>query len=329
MRCLSIATEATKTDEVLFVTADDAFHEVIHNAGIAHHILYSEYSNMDAELEKLKDVVQDYRPSELFVDSYYVTNSYLSELKKFCNNLGCRIIYIDDVLAFPYSCDYLINYNIYGPDVEPDYKDLYENAEVKTPVFLLGSSFVPLRGEFQNLLERKVNKEVRNILVSTGGADPEHVALQLVKGVIQNEYPYTFHFILGSMNKDKPEIEIISDKHSNIVLHSNVNNMSSIMRACDVAISAAGSTLYELCATQTPTITYIFADNQIPGAEGFEKHGILHCAGDYRKNAELVHTLLYEVACLAENNCKREEIAQKMKAVVDGNGCRRILDILL
>lgn len=35
-------------------------------------------------------------------------------------------------------------------------------------------------------------------------------------------------------------------------------------------ISAASSTLYELCAMQTPTITYIFADNQVLVAKGFE-----------------------------------------------------------
>ena len=41
-------------------------------------------------------------------------------------------------------------------------------------------------------------------------------------------------------------------------------------------------TLYELCATQTPAITYILADNQILGAEGFERYGILKNIGDVR-----------------------------------------------
>ncbi|MCR5796546.1 MAG: hypothetical protein K6G63_01315 [Eubacterium sp.] len=35
------------------------------------------------------------------------------------------------------------------------------------------------------------------------------------------------------------------------------------MQKCDIAISAAGSTLYELCACGVPTITYTTADNQI------------------------------------------------------------------
>lgn len=54
------------------------------------------------------------------------------------------------------------------------------------------------------------------------------------------------------------------------------------MQKCDIAISAAGSTLYELCATGIPAITYTLADNQLIAAEQFDKQGIMLSAGDCR-----------------------------------------------
>ena len=50
--------------------------------------------------------------------------------------------------------------------------------------------------------------------------------------------------------------------------------MSEVMKYCDIAITAGGSTMYELCACGVPMITYAFADNQLPGVEGFEKLGV-------------------------------------------------------
>ena len=103
--------------------------------------------------------------------------------------------------------------------------------------------------------------------------------------------------------------------------------MSKLMRKCDLAVSAAGSTLYELCATQTPTITYILANNQIPGAEGFERHGIMRCVGDWRTLGAdcLTELLIKESVALAHNYEERRRIAVRQRSVVDGRGVARIL----
>ena len=80
-----------------------------------------------------------------------------------------------------------------------------------------------------------------------------------------------------------PRIDIIRGKIlGNAVLHINEHNMSALMQKCDIAISAAGSTLYELCATGIPAITYTLADNQLIAAEQFDKQGIMLSAGDCR-----------------------------------------------
>lgn len=37
-------------------------------------------------------------------------------------------------------------------------------------------------------------------------------------------------------------------------MYENISNINEVMRMCDIAVSAAGNTLYELCAVGTPTI---------------------------------------------------------------------------
>ena len=104
--------------------------------------------------------------------------------------------------------------------------------------------------------------------------------------------------------------------------------MSAFMQKCDVAVSAAGSTLYELCATQTPTATYILADNQVLGAEGFERQGILKNIGDVRvKGCEnLAEELIRNAVRLCREYEERKSIAELQRTLIDGMGVKRIME---
>lgn len=326
MRSLSIADAFKKVGEsCLFITADNELQEIIIDRGHKNLVLNSEYDHMEDELEELTQAIDARDVEVVFVDSYYVTKKYLRDLWQFCVNNSITLIYIDDVLAFSYPCDMLLNYNIYAK-VE-DYKKLYKDHAL--PTLLIGTQYAPQRAEFQGLQDRKVKEIAKDILISTGGADSEHIGLEIIKNISSNPdwNAYRFHMIVGMMNLDKDKIESFSEGKENIVLYTSVKKMSELMQSCDVAVSAAGSTLYELCLTQTPTITYVLADNQIPGAEGFEKEGVLQCVGDVR--AIGVSTLAERIICdaivLCNDYSKRQEIAHKMKYVVDGKGADRIV----
>lgn len=324
MRCLSIANAARQAgQDCIFVTASDDFEAMITAQGHRNYILNTDYR--DLESENFLPALSPYAPSALFVDSYFVSAGYLDRLGRQCKESGTRLVYIDDVLAFPYPCDILLNYNIYGK--EADYKGLYSGR--RTPRFLLGTMYAPLRTEFGNPSVRVVKERADSIFVSTGGADPEHMAVELVRAARRQNY--TFHVVIGSLNRDKERIRQLSDGYDNIVLHENVTSMSSLMQACDVAISAAGSTLYELCATQTPTITYVLADNQKPGAEGFASLGIMKNCGDARElgSRELAEGLIRFAAGLADDFAERRHIAEAMRTVVDGQGAGRIIQEVL
>ena len=331
MRCLSIADAARKQGRrCLFVMADGHFARTVEENGHEVLVLHTDYTDMLSESGSMQELIRSSRPAALFMDSYQVSPPYLAALQKACQAENGVLVYIDDIMAFPCPCDILLNYNIYGPDQEPRYRELYRMAGIASPRLLLGTAYAPLRAEFQNLPVRKVRRQAQKILISTGGSDPEHVSLKLAQYIIKEKESFgafSFHFVIGAMNSDREELKQLAASHPFLILHSNVSYMQPLMSACDVAISAAGSTLYELCATQTPAVTYILADNQIPGAAGFAGRQLLCCAGDIRELGEdLAGLVLREAVNLAGDYERRVQTAERQRAVVDGGGAGRILD---
>ena len=123
MRCLSVADALKKHGtEVMFVTADDKCVALLDRRGYPHITLNTDYSEMNSEADRLLELIAGYQPKAVLVDSYFVTESYLHHLKS-----AARLIYMDDLAAFAYPADVLINYNIFA---DPEaYQQLYSGKE--------------------------------------------------------------------------------------------------------------------------------------------------------------------------------------------------------
>lgn len=316
MRCLSIASAfSTIGEDVIFVTADHRGDTLINRAGFSTLCLESCWIEMEGEVTRLLKIIKEYKPKILLIDSYFVTEDYFNKLSG-----KVPLVYIDDMNQASWNVDCLINYNIFA-DVF-DYSG-YDRAKTD---LLLNPQYAPLREEFRRLPKHEIKESITDILVSAGGADPEGISERLIKEVCLREPDITFHFIIGALN---PRIDDIKKMEcSNIILHINEQHMSSLMMQCDVAISAAGTTLYELCAAGIPTITYVLADNQIVATEQFENRQIMISAGDCRKNSGFINRVELCLLRLKSDKALRMELSQKMQKLVDGNGAKRIADKL-
>lgn len=322
MRCLSVADAfKRKNRDCLFVLADKAFQPLIESRGYAVYILDSDYCDMDGEIEDFKEVIPRYCPEMIIIDSYYVTYDYLKKLKELT-----RLVYIDDLTAFAYPADVLVNYNAYGPDI--DYKKLYLNENVVCPRLILGAGYAPLREMFRNISIREQRETVKDILISTGGADPAHLALKIAEYLGQAN-TYNWHFLIGTMNPDYGIINKIAEKNKRIHIHYNVKDMKYLICSCDLAVSAAGSTMYEIAACGVPMITYTLADNQISGAKAFAKLGLAVSCGDLRNKENAAIILMDAVDRMVKNYVLRKQIGEKMQNMVDGFGADRLTRELL
>lgn len=318
MRCLSIAhVFAIKGEEVVFVTADEYGRGMIERYGFEVICLNSLWSDIKSELPSLKNLINEYAPHLILVDNYNVGNEYFQML---CGI--CRLAYIDDINMNYYPIDYLINYNIFASVY--DYSQ-YDDTNTR---LILGPMYAPLREEFSNLRSRDI-KEVSDVLISAGGSDPEKILPKIMAGLCPDMPDIRFHIMIGSLNPDINELKSLATKYRNTILHIDIPKISELMMNCDIAISAAGSTLYELCACGTPTITYTLADNQLIAAKQFEEQGIMFSAGDCRVSVDFIDRLKSHFLRLIDDDSKRNDFSNKMQKLIDGKGAGRLVNMLL
>ena len=327
MRCLSIADAFRRVgEESLFVMAQDQMKDVVESRGHQVKLLGGSYDQMEAELPAFLSLINTMKPKLIIVDSYYVTEHYFLKL----NETNLPIWYVDDYGKTAFPVRGILNYNAYGPKI--DYRDLYEGEGLCIPRFLLGPTYAPLRDVYREVPKRVVAKKCKNVLISTGGSDPLSVARKLVDYLQthQADDGLCFHFLVTPLNRDREYLFQLPVCEDRIIIHDRLNCLKDIILVSDLAVSAAGSTMYELCACGLPTINYILADNQIPGCQAFAELGYMDSCGDLRACEEQIGELVYSaVIRLSENFEKRKKMAEAMQSFVDGYGADRVVTELL
>lgn len=318
MRCKVIATELQSLGkQVLFICADETGYDLALHHGFPALVLHSLWNYLDGETEQLIEIIRTYPIEKLIIDSYQVTYEYLNALNKVV-----PVIYIDDLNAFTYPVSILVNYNMYAHDMQ--YVEKYHNTPTKQ---LLGLDYLPLRPEFQSLV-REDRSDVSNILISTGGSDPLQIAEQLVFFLNSQEdlQSIMLHVVLGQFSSFSSQ----NISHfSNIRLHRNVEKMADLMLLCDIAITAGGSTMYELCACGLPAVSFSFADNQLPGVLSMDRNGLIPYAGDVRDDTKASMSGIVKLAreLIADHN-KRIVIRDAMQSLIDGLGGKRLVEAI-
>lgn len=325
MRCISIAEALKDKGKVtIFITADDESARLIGSKGFGTLTLQTDWQDMEGELPILLPILRENAIETLLIDSYSVTDTYLKKVGE-----KVRTIYLDDLGEHCYPVDILINYNIYAQELE--YDENYKKRVLPVPKLFLGCEYTPIRMEFQNA-EGKVRRTVRDVMITTGGADVYNIAGQIIAALIAQGSKYhgvQFHVVSGTYNLNIDKLKILEKENLNIHIYQNVRHMSALMKKCDVAIAACGSTMYELAAMGLPTVCYYFADNQAKIAEAFGRK-LSKNAGNYEENAELtINNILKGLDGYMESYELRSMACEAMMQMLDGDGASRIADQLV
>lgn len=349
MRCLSIARACAEQQKKVCFLVSDTQSETLLQERFSYPLefeiqcLHSDYQDMEKELPALEHIMHwSHSSSEHFlhekgswilVDSYYVTASYLEALKKWGH-----VAYLDDLFLFSYPVDCIINYDI----PENEKPDCY-NAAARC---LLGTAYTPLRSQFQNV-SYAVHQDIEHILISTGGIDPYQVAEKLLNRIIVKFHikaaseplsdsvlsvptDYKYHILTSRLNSCYDRLAALSNKYPNIHIHENLQDMAGLMSQCDLAVSAGGTTLYELCAVGVPTISFAMTDNQLSAVQTFSASNIIPYAGDVRIDIDKVlDTICNFLDHRQMPYPKRLEFSDRMRSFVDGYGSARIAGALI
>ncbi len=314
MRCLSVADAAAHRGiKTIFIGADDEGTSLIKERGHDLIVLGTDWKNMDSELAQLEKLISEKEIDSLLVDSYQVTDTYLRRLNELTD-----VFYLDDINAFPYPVHAVINYANHADD--STYPVRYPGTR-----FYLGCGYAPLREAFKDPHPKKINRLVKNILIMSGGSDPYGI-LDGILGCLQTDKYETINVVCGSYNDDRDSLKAKYADIPSVHILSRVDRIWRFYEQADVAISAGGSTLYELASMGVPTITYSMADNQIPNVRAFDLDGMMPCAGDIRGGnvPARVRKLLDDM----DDAAVRTESSRRLQRLVDGNGADRLVDVL-
>ena len=317
MRCLAIADAARKNNiHCTFIVADEKMTSLIENKNFEFICLNSIWNDLDTEIEKLCELINSKHIEKLIVDTYFVTHNYMKAL---CEHT--KVIYFDDLYKSVFSCNALINYNCYAHSLP--YQDNYDDTKL-----FLGTEYAPLRSEFYGLETFCVKDKVRNILITTGGTDLFNAASRISKKLLSKISSDTNIFIVsGRFNKHIDELLELEKSDNRIKVFTQVERMSDLILECDIAISAGGTTLYELCACGIPTVMFVMADNQILAYEGITKELMLGGGSMLEDEEACVSGVCEGALRLISDINLRKSLSVKMQAAVDGKGAERIVKL--
>jgi spore coat polysaccharide biosynthesis predicted glycosyltransferase SpsG len=248
----------------------------------------------------------------VIVDSYLATNDQYQRIIQHAHISAA----IDDNVRISYPTNIIVNGTIFS-DTFP-----YRKKDKQT--LLLGSQYIPLRRPFWSDNAYTVRKRVYNILIIFGGSDAKKMTEKTLCALVQR-FPLIHKHVILPRDRDIKHFE----NSQQITLYQNLNalQLKKLFKKVDVAVSAAGQTLYELATIGVPTITIQVADNQQHNIKGFRRSKFVYYAGKW--NDHKVLNQIINGVTFFQTYSKRKTSSSAGKKHVNGKGALGIIQALL
>ena len=272
-----------------------------------------------AEAEQVAESATRKRADWVAVDLPHADGAYQRALKE----AGLQVLLLDDGLRPATHCaDLILNQN-FAADAGQ-----YPQRDANTGL-LLGPQYILLRREFRTGLKRSRQRhtESRRILVTMGGSDPGNLTAQILElfesaGLVGLEVMVA----AGAANPNADELRSQVAK-SGWRLRTDVTHMQELMMWADIAIIAAGGTLWELLCLGCPVLSYWRNRVQARVVMDLASQGVIRDMGSVETlNGQ---TLVRAVEALLSLPGERTRMSQAGQQLVDGNGAERVCDALL
>lgn len=322
MRCFALAQGwQAKGGKAIFITncESDALRGRLKDQGFEVVEVKKSYPHL-SDWQATEKVLEEFPHAWCVVDGYHFDAAYHSFIRK----SGHQVLVVDDTahLKF-YDANAILNQNINAAE-------LTYHCAPETRL-LLGTKYAMLRQEFLKWQdwEREIPVTAQKILITMGGSDLCHQMLKAIRAVEKLKIEdLQVRAVAGLTNPHLAELEkAVEDSPVHIELIRNANHMAELMAWADVAISAAGSTCWEMAFMRLPPILMVTAENQHGIAGGLDNLGCAVNLGWYEQvTAENLAENLSEILPDKE---RREHMCQLAHGIVDGYGTARIIESLL
>ena len=254
------------------------------------------------------------------IDGYGFDSYYMKAVK----NAGYKLVVLDDLGELPYyHADIIVNPNIYGERVK-------YACGPGTRLFL-GGQYTLLRKEFLSWKEwnRYISDRALKLLLTLGGGDQRELISKILDVIIRLRID-SLHVkvIVAPGNADfGGRSDTWRDSLLRIEFIEWPESIPELMAWADLAICAGGITCLEMAYMGLPNVIIIISDNQRMVAQAFEEKG---CSISLGRIEELnTGRLEREIERLVHDATLRGHMSASGRTLVDGQGCRRIVDELM
>ncbi len=222
----------------------------------------------------------------------------------------------DNGEAGPCADHLILNQNIHAAPA------LYPDAGRRTKL-LLGTRYALLRREFRRSIRRNIRRDgaVRTILVTLGAVDRDNVTASVIEALRSLDLAgAAVEIVAGAANPHRPAIDeaCFAVPGARIVADPGAG-MAELLAGADLAITAGGTTMWELSALGVPFITVVVAENQRLSTLAMTALGYpcVMAKDVIGKLPEKLRTLIGDAA-------QRQSLAAAGQRLVDGEGAPRV-----
>ncbi len=318
MRCLALARAWQDAGgQVTFITdcQSDGLRQRLREEGFGTHLLAHPYPH-NSDWDRTKGILINHKTTWVVLDGYHFDEAYQQRIR----DCGHRLLVIDDMAHLKhYFADIVLNQNLHA-------EQLHYSGEAYTH-WLLGTRYVLLRREFLawKNWKREITKVAQHVLVTMGGGDPKNSTLGVIQVLQDIDVPgLEAVVVVGASN---PHLKLLkaATKQSRIPINliEDARNMPELMAWADIAISAGGSTAWELAFMGLPAIFLPLTDNQRPITRSLASAGAALDLG-YYSEATPVDIRKALVLFLSEKKV-RVKMTQRGRQLVDGEGISRVM----
>nr|WP_040925506.1 spore coat protein [Saccharomonospora marina] len=191
-----------------------------------------------------------------------------------------------------------------------------------SPTVLTGVEYAPLRRAVLEARRRRVAVEARSgtthvLVVLGGGSAPADTVTTLLRALRDTGFPCTVDAVVAG----EPAVPAVA-RGQRFRAVAPGPDLPDRLAGTDLAVSAAGVTLLELCCIGVPSALVRLVDNQAVGYRAAVERGLAAGLG----SAEDLTGARDVLARLLADRGARESMAAAAAAAVDGKGAARVLD---
>ncbi|MBI2058317.1 MAG: hypothetical protein HYT87_00965 [Nitrospirae bacterium] len=222
-----------------------------------------------------------------------------------------RLVVIDDWDADCTPADVLVNGHVLWRD---------EIVRKRRQVRLMGLRYALLKPQWARARPRyRLRKNVRQVLVTFGGSDPQDMAGRLVPVLARRFARVRFVSLLGpgyrgTLNRDR-------SLPGNVKTIRNVVSIVPLVLRADAAVGAVGVTMYELATMGVPAVLVDPTPGHSIFLDAMDKQGLALRAGNENSVPERLDELVRSATL-------RRRISETGRFRLDGRGVERVAEHL-